>query len=143
MNWIYLITCVLILAAIAVVDIKTRLIYDWMLIVGGIIILALNYFLRQPLDEVVLGGFVASGILLFLSLFSRQLVNVGDVKFGGLIGLMVWQYALQIIMVSFIIGAILSVYIRQRRQQITDTGMPFAPAMTLATLGGLIWRSVV
>lgn len=135
------------LLVVAVIDLQTQEIPNELMIFGlicGIIFnllhLDLAYFL-QSISGLVLGG----GIFLLIAVVSRGAMGGGDIKLMGVLGFWLgWKLILIVAMLSFLIGAVISVGLMILKIRGRKDYIPFGPFITLAAWiviyqGAAIW----
>lgn len=128
-------TFTIFLLAFAVIDIKTRLAPNKLLLVAGAVTIIWLFFAGTIVSGLLggLAGFSLFGVLYFLS---RGKIGAGDVKLAGLIGLMtsfplvLLALLLALLTGSVVIGALLAF------KRVKATGsIPYAPFLCS---GGII-----
>ena len=124
-------------------DIKACIIPDEVNFVGFIVGIAYVVFkLWSNIGEglnLILGGI--SGFLIFLCigalgylLFKKEGMGGGDIKMMGVIGLFLgFQNVIQVFILSFLIGAIISIFLLVTRIKKRDDYIPFGPFIVIAT----------
>lgn len=83
----------------------------------------------------LIGGFVAFGFFFSLAFYSKeQWMGYGDAYLGILVGLIVgWPNIIGTLMISFIIGATISVMLIAVRKKTMKSQVPFAPFLAVGT----------
>lgn len=122
-----------ILIIISFVDIKCRIIPDFMVIIVLIIGLIFSFITRNSIIDTVLGMISGGGIMFLLALIPNAMGG-GDVKFmfaiGSFLGLTRTLWAL---LLSFIISSIISVFLILFKIKGTKDYIPFAPFLSLGS----------
>ena len=89
--------------------------------------------------NMILGMLVGGGIFLAITLlggliYGKEAMGLGDVKLMGALGLYFgWTNMIIIALVSFLVGAILSIILLIARRKNMDQYIPFGPFIVLAT----------
>ena len=90
--------------------------------------------------NMLLGMLAGSGIFMLITLlgglvYGKEAMGLGDVKLMGALGLYFgWQSIIVISLVSFLIGAILSIVLMATKIKKADSYIPFGPFIVIATL---------
>lgn len=128
-------TFTIFLLAFAVIDIKTRLVPNKLLLVAGAVTIIWLFFTGSVVSG-LLGGWVGFSLFGVIYLLSRGKVGAGDVKLAGLVGLMagfplvLLALLLALLTGSMVIGALLAF------KRVKTTGsIPYAPFLCS---GGII-----
>lgn len=130
----------LILTAIGLVDLFTKSIYDWMLLVAAVVCYALMIFAEGiPVMEIVYGLFTGLGLygLIYLAsyLYYRdEMFGMGDVLLNALIGgVLGWQRSVMTSFLTFFIAILFVVLFKiWKRGSLKELEIPFAPAMVIS-----------
>ncbi len=89
--------------------------------------------------NMILGMFAGAGIFILITLiggvvYGKEAMGFGDVKLMGVLGLFFGLYnIIEITLMSFLIGAILSIILLIIRVRRTDEYIPFGPFIVIAT----------
>ncbi len=136
----------IILLAISMVDLDTKLIPDSVLLVGGVSALIFAIMGNViSLKGSLMGGAVMGGVLLTIALigefvFKKESMGFGDVKLSVMIGLFIgWEMALLAIFLSAIFASVISIGgLLMGRMKF---GKPFAfgPFLALGAIVSGIW----
>lgn len=138
-TWLYMIV-VAFLIVVLVIDYKMQLIPDSIHIILGIIALANLCVDYVHWLSYILGAIAGGGIFLVISLLAKVIykkegMGFGDVKLmtaiGGIMGL---YNILTIAILSFFIGAVISVILIIFRIKKMDSYIPFGPFIVIATV---------
>ena len=134
-----------ILLAISVIDLEHELILN--VIVYPSIPLALGLSLLWP-DPTILDaalGFVVGVATVSLPfLIYRQGMGMGDVKLGGLIGLMVgYPHVLVALLLAVVGGGLIAILLLVLRIKGRKDAIPFGPFMAAAALVTLLWGQAI
>ena len=126
------------------VDIQAQIIPNALNMLGFIVGLVYMYaklvFSLYEGIDLLLGMFVGGGIFLLIALFAlvvyrKEGMGLGDVKLMGMLGLFMGaRNIFQIFILSFAIGAVVSVVLLISKQKKMDDYIPFGPFIVLATL---------
>lgn len=92
----------------------------------------------------ILGALVAGGFFWFLAAYSKETwMGFGDVYLGVLVGLVVgWPNVWAAMMLSFVIGAVISVALITFRKKTMKSQVPFAPFLITGTFLAIILPEV-
>lgn len=89
--------------------------------------------------NMILGMLAGGGIFLFITLvggliYGKEAMGLGDVKFMGALGLFFGLESIVVIaLVSFLIGAVLSIILLATKIKKTDEYIPFGPFIVIST----------
>ena len=127
-----------VLIAIAIIDLKEQIIPDSLvisIIVLTILYKVLNYFLYNESSEIlesVLGFLVAGGLFLAIAIFSRGGMGGGDVTLISALGFILGiKQILLVIFLSFLYGAIISIFLLSTKLKTRKDPIPFGPFIIL------------
>jgi leader peptidase (prepilin peptidase)/N-methyltransferase len=126
--------------AVAVVDLKSMIIPN-RLVIFGIISGLLLGFLRGRPDwlEMALGCVTGGGILLLVSFVSRGGMGMGDVKLGAVLGIYLgWPWVLTAIFLAAFAGAVTGALLIASRRGTRQLKIPFGPFLALGTVIGFL-----
>ncbi|MFT5871675.1 MAG: leader peptidase (prepilin peptidase)/N-methyltransferase [Clostridium sp.] len=136
------------LIVIAMIDYDTMDVYTtttWIAIVVGIALLGVDFYLGQPVATYVYGGLLGAGTITFIILMSKLILGVegmgwGDAEICGLCGLFLgFKLSLIMMLLSFIIGGVIGVYLLRFKDKNGRSEMPFGPSIIMATFLMIIW----
>ena len=94
--------------------------------------------------KMLIGMLIGGGIFLFITLiggmiYGKEAMGFGDVKLMGALGLFFGQYGIiAVTLVSFLIGAILSIILLVTKIKKSDEYIPFGPFIILATFIAMV-----
>ncbi len=126
------------LAAVTVLDLRSRLIPDVLTLPGLAYALVIAAIRPGPvgLVEATVGALVGTGVVLLGAILTRGGVGGGDVKLmamlGGALG---WKAALVILALSQLVGGAIALVLLLARR--ADRRSPFPVGALIALLGGL------
>lgn len=122
------------LIPLAIIDQYTRYIYVLPIIIGGGVALLLASF-NGNLLEVVLGGMIGFITISIIMKLSNEGLGEGDRDLITLCGLFLGLRATGfMIILSFVIGALVTVYLSLRRRISLSDELAFAPFICIATM---------
>ncbi|QXM05995.1 prepilin peptidase [Crassaminicella indica] len=124
------------LIVISVIDYKLQIIPDECNLFGFIIsgaFIIFNDFSTIALINAILGLLVGGGIFLIIAIATNGAMGGGDIKLMGVLGFALgWKYILLITFLSFIIGAILSIFLLLLKLKHRKDTIPFGPFIAIA-----------
>jgi leader peptidase (prepilin peptidase) / N-methyltransferase len=127
---------VLLLGAVSVSDLRTRLVPDEPLILGLALALILSA-LSAPaeLPERLAAGAGAAGFLLAAALIRPDGMGLGDVKLAGVLGVYLGTDVIEAMIVAFAVGSVvgLAIFVRHGWGARSRT-IAFAPCLALGAL---------
>ena len=136
------------LVVIAMIDYDTMEVYTtttWIAMGAGIVLLAVNFYLGQPLVTYIYGGLLGAGTISFIILMSKLILGQegmgwGDAEICGLCGVFLgFKLTLMMMFFSFIIGGVVGVYLLWFKKKNGRSEMPFGPSIIMAALLTIIW----
>lgn len=135
-----------VLIIITFIDLKEMIIPDILVIILLILSVTyktLNYFLNSISPQILnsLGGFlIAGGLFLAIVILSKGGMGGGDVTLISALGFILGiKYILFNIFLSFIIGAIISLFLLITKIKSRKDPIPFGPFIVLAFFITLLW----
>ena len=135
-----------VLIAIAGIDLKEQIIPDSLvlyILVIEVLHKALNYFINgvsPRLVDSLLGLAVAGGIFLLIVLLSKGGMGGGDVTLIGALGFVIGLKGILLtIFFSFILGAIISIFLLASGLKTRKDPIPFGPFIILGFFITLLW----
>ena len=159
-NTLFYFTFIYLLLAVALIDLKYRIVPNQLVLAGGIIAIIFHlpallanwfslpgYFLltRTPLDS--LYGFLLGSVIFFLIIvISKGGMGGGDLKLVAMIGLYLgFRGTAMMMLLGFVAGALVGVYFMVSGKLTRKDALPFAPFLSLAALielflGEEIWH---
>jgi leader peptidase (prepilin peptidase)/N-methyltransferase len=133
---------VLLLGAVSVSDLRTRLVPDELLILGLALALILSA-LSAPaeLPERLAAGAGAAGFLLAAALIRPDGMGLGDVKLAGVLGVYLGADVIEAMIVAFAVGSVvgLAIFVRHGWGARSRT-IAFAPCLALGALVAVALR---
>jgi leader peptidase (prepilin peptidase)/N-methyltransferase len=97
----------------------------------------------EQILRTVLGGIALFGVYLVLALVSPNGMGMGDVKFAGFVGMFLafdgWRTLLVGAAASFLLAALVAVFLLLLRRADRRSTIPFGPLMFLGALLALAW----
>ena len=133
------------LAAILVIDLERGVILNKVVYPAAAIALIIAAFTSNPgIIKVLIGGGLGLVIMLLVALVSRGGIGWGDVKMGGLVGLLTGfplvlvSLLLAVVSGGIVAAVLLLLKIKQRKQAI-----PFGPFLSLGTMLTLLWGASI
>lgn len=127
---------VLLLGAVSVSDLRTRLVPDEPLVLGLALALVLSA-LSAPaeLPERLAAGAGAAGFLLAAALIRPDGMGLGDVKLAGVLGVYLGADVIEAMIVAFALGSVvgLAIFVRHGWGARSHT-IAFAPCLALGAL---------
>jgi leader peptidase (prepilin peptidase)/N-methyltransferase len=136
------------LIVIAMIDYDTMEVYTsttWLAIAVGLLFLGLNFYQGQPVATYIYGGVLGAGTIIFIILLTKLILGTegmgwGDAEICGLCGLFLgFKLTFLMMFFSFIIGAIIGVYLLRFREKNGRSEMAFGPSIIMATFLIIIW----
>lgn len=142
------------LLGIALIDLEHRIVPNTLVasgLLGGLILLLPRFFApfpglspttlpeRAP-REALLGLLLGGGLLLLIHLVSRGGMGLGDVKLAALIGFYLGPAGtLLALMLSFIVGALVSLVLMGTGRLTRKDAIPFAPFLAAGAAAVVFW----
>jgi leader peptidase (prepilin peptidase)/N-methyltransferase len=127
-----------VLVAIIFTDLKEMIIPDSLvlsILVLSILHKSCNYFLYSISPEIInsiLGLFIAGGLFLAIVILSHGGMGGGDVTLIGVLGFVLGaKYILLSILLSFVLGAIISIVLLAAKIKTRKDPIPFGPFIVL------------
>ncbi|MCB2292395.1 prepilin peptidase [Clostridium algoriphilum] len=136
------------LIVIAMIDYDTMDVYTittWIAISIGVVLLGVNFYLKEPVATYIYGGILGSGLIIFIILLSKLILGTegmgwGDAEICGLCGLFLgFKLTVAMLFFSFIIGGVIGVYLLKLKKKSGRSEMPFGPSIIIAALIIIIW----
>ena len=143
MDWDYRALAVLtgLMLAVAVIDLKSMMIPNRLVILGIISGILLSFVRGRP-DwlEMFLGCVAGAGILLLVSFVSNGGMGMGDVKLGAVMGIYLgWPGVLTAIFLAAFAGAVAGVMLIISRGRSRQHKIPFGPFLAVGTVVSFLW----
>lgn len=128
------------LVVVVVWDLKYMIIPNFLVASGLIVALAFEisdylqndcslFDINCGLAENILGAVVISGFFYLMYIFSKgKYIGGGDVKLGFLLGFLVgWKMAYLLLLLAYVLGAMVSIYLLASRRKKMKSQIPFGP----------------
>jgi len=117
----------ILLLAIAVVDVRSRLIPIWLLLFAGVVALIYLVF-TGTLVSGLIGGLIGLAVFGILYFLAPSKVGVGDVVLAGLIGLMVgFPWVSVALLLALLTGSMTIIVLVILKRVKTTGSIPYAP----------------
>ncbi len=146
--FIYSFVCILLIMD-AFIDLKAQIIPNFLNMTGFLVgLIYLYYKLVTNIVigvDLLLGMFVGAGIFLLIALFAlvaykKEGMGLGDVKLMGVLGLFLGaKNIFQIFILSFAIGAVVSIFLLLSKIKKADDYIPFGPFIVIAAMITMIF----
>ncbi len=131
------------LAFIAVFDVATRRVPNWVTVPAALVIVVLRVaFTSSSLVEAAVAGSAAFIAFLLIALLTRGGMGMGDVKLAGLLGLLLGRAALPALLVGIILGGIASGLVIVARRGGRGHTIAYAPYLCLGGAVAILAFSV-
>jgi prepilin signal peptidase PulO-like enzyme (type II secretory pathway) len=136
-RWIDLALFIAVLIPISIVDIKTRKIPDFLIIIGLVIFLVTKALLFKELSFwLILDTAVGFMSIFCLWFFTKGGIGLGDAKLSGLLGFVLGVYFWIIaLLIASLAGLLTGVVLLAQKKMERQQGIPFAPFLAI---GGII-----
>jgi len=122
------------LMVISLIDYEHKIIPDGLIIFGFIIgafFLIINF--KGSLLNGILGFLIGGSIFLLIALVTNGAMGGGDIKLMAVIGFWFgWKYILLIMLLSFVLGAVVSIFLLLLKIKKRKDEIPFGPFIALA-----------
>ena len=126
---------------IFVIDLEHRLILNRVVypgILAALIAALVNQGYHVP--YALLGGAVGAGLLLLIALAFPRGMGFGDVKYGGLIGLVVgFPQVFVGLTISFVLGGLMGAILLLSRRKRWKEHVPFGPFLTIGAVVAMLY----
>ncbi len=122
------------LAIIAVIDYKHKIIPNRILLVGTAVGIALNLAVgKSTLAQMFLGLVAGGTVLLVVAVISKGGIGGGDVKLSAMLGIYLgWQDTLQTIFLASVLGALAGFILMSAGRANRHTAIPFGPFLAIS-----------
>lgn len=128
---------IILLSVASVGDLRTKTISNKLVIVGsliGILFTLVQLDMAKTFDA-VMGAVISAGILLVISLITREGIGFGDVKLFACVGLFLGVGgALAALVISIMISGVAALILLLTKKVNKKTSIPFAPFILVGTL---------
>jgi leader peptidase (prepilin peptidase)/N-methyltransferase len=125
------------LIIISFIDMKTQEIPDGLVVFGLItgLLFTLPYHFKAAIFDGFLGFLLGGGFFLLIAVASRGGMGGGDIKLMAVLGLWFgWKSILMISLLSFVIGAFVSLLLLTTRIKSRKDSIPFGPFIALGAM---------
>lgn len=134
-NFVFLFIFLILSVTVSVIDIRTKIIPDWIVITGIILLTGFRIIFFGDLLSII-SLKIITGPLLFLTVYflTQRKLGIGDIKYSALIGVFVGLPGLFVtIGLASIMGLIFAVIGLAIGNIHLKTKIPFAPFLTLGS----------
>ncbi|MFQ6794294.1 MAG: prepilin peptidase [Thomasclavelia sp.] len=122
------------LLVIAIIDLKTMVIYRSTLLFLVIMVCIYRMLTGFVLSDLILGMVIVSGIMVLINLFVVSFGN-GDIELMIVVGILLgWKNNILAFVISILIGGIISVYLLLTNKSTLKSYIPFGPFLVLGTV---------
>jgi leader peptidase (prepilin peptidase) / N-methyltransferase len=136
---------VLVLVVVFMYDFLYYQILDKVMIPAIVVVLAFNLWLGVTWQSMLIGGLV--GLLFFLIQFlvsKGKWIGDGDLRFGLFMGVLLgWPVVLVGIFLSYIIGAVISIFLLLGKVKKAGSQIPLGTFLSIGTLVSLLYGEVI
>ncbi|MGB7606077.1 MAG: prepilin peptidase [Lutisporaceae bacterium] len=124
------------LVIITLIDLKTQEIPDELIIFGLITGLLLNlYDIKLNMLQGIMGFLLGGGTFLIIAMVTRGAMGGGDIKLMAVLGLFLgWKMVILVALLSFLLGAIISLVLIIAKIKGRKDYIPFGPFIATAAL---------
>ncbi len=134
------------LIVISFIDYKYKIIPDRLIVFGliiGTISLPLYNFIPNVINGTI-GLLVGGGLFLLIAIASNGAMGGGDIKLMGVLGLCLgWKCVLLVSLLSFIIGAIISILLMILKIKKRKDYIPFGPFISIAAMLTMLYSTEI
>ncbi|NLM43588.1 MAG: prepilin peptidase [Clostridiales bacterium] len=146
LEFIYYSSIISILIMISVIDYYHQIIPDFLLFLIIIITVSytlINYFIIRKsilLIDSIIGFFAAGFFFILIALISNGGMGGGDIKLISILGFILGLKKIVLnIVLSFIIGAIVSIFLLLSRKKSRKDPIPFGPFINISFIISILW----
>ncbi len=124
------------LIIVTLIDLKTQEIPDGLIIFGLIAGLLFNlYDIKADMLKGILGFLLGGGTFLIIAMVTQGAMGGGDIKLMAVLGLFFgWEMIILIALLSFLLGAIISLILIATKIKGRKDFIPFGPFISIAAL---------
>jgi len=124
------------LIIVTLIDLKTQEIPDGLIIFGLIAGLLFNlYYIKSDMLQGILGFLLGGGTFLIIAMVTQGAMGGGDIKLMAVLGLFFgWKMIILIALLSFLLGAIISLILIATKIKGRKDFIPFGPFISIAAL---------
>ncbi len=129
------------LIVIFVYDLRFGLILDKVILPAVVLAVIGNFLIGRDWLDVII-GFIAGGLFFLLQFVvsKGKWIGGGDIRLGALMGLILgWQGLLVALFLSYVIGALVSIFVVILSKKKLNSKIPFGTFLTLATFATIIF----
>lgn len=133
------------LIVITFIDLKTQEIPDGLILFGLISGLLFNlYDIKAHMVLGILGFVLGGGVFLLIAMLTGGAMGGGDIKLMAVLGLFFgWKYIILITLISFVIGAAVSLILIATKLKGRKDFIPFGPFIAAAALIAIFYGSYI
>lgn len=134
----------IILVILTFVDIKAQIIPNELNFIGFLVGIVIAYIVAVKdmllSFDLLLGMITGAGIFILIALFAlvvyrKEGMGIGDIKLMGMLGLFLGVYnIIQVFIISFLVGAIISIFLLVAKIKKSTDYIPFGPFIVIATI---------
>lgn len=123
-----------ILIIISLIDYNYKIIPDKLIVLGFIIITPMHILYNFPSSLIngLLGLFISGGIFLAIAFISKGGMGGGDIKLISLLGYLLGLKIFMVIIISFILGALISIFLLSMKIKSRKDVIAFGPFISIA-----------
>lgn len=127
------------LLVIAIIDLKTMVIYRSTLLFLLIMVCIYRMLTGFVLSDLILGMVIVSGIMVLINLFVVSFGN-GDIELMIVVGILLgWKNNILAFVISILIGGIISVYLLLTNKSTLKSYIPFGPFLVVGIFIALFY----
>jgi leader peptidase (prepilin peptidase)/N-methyltransferase len=136
MEFIKYIVLVSLLIIITFVDIERQEIPDELILFGLVAGLLFNiYNIKTDMVPGIIGFILGGGVFLIIAMVTNGAMGGGDIKLMAVLGLFFgWKLIIMIALISFVIGAVVSLILIAAKVKSRKDFIPFGPFISIAAL---------
>ncbi|WP_130807161.1 prepilin peptidase [Senegalia massiliensis] len=125
-----------ILIVISFIDYSYQIIPDKLIVLGFFIITPINLLYNFPSSLIngLLGLFISGGLFLSIAFISKGGMGGGDIKLISLIGYLLGLKIFMVIIISFILGALVSIILLVTNAKNRKDAIAFGPFIAIASI---------
>ncbi len=133
--FLFLIPHFFVLLFIFFYDLRYKEIHDFIMLPAIVYAFFANLWIGDP-TSALMGGAVGAGFFALQFLISRgRWIGSGDIRIGAFMGLMLgWPMTLLAILLSYIVGSLVSIYLLATKQASAKTAIPLGPFLVAGTV---------
>lgn len=129
------------LIAITFIDLERQEIPDELIVIGLIAGLLFNiYDIKANMINGILGFLLGGGVFLIIAMITQGAMGGGDIKLMAVLGLfMGWRLIIAITLISFILGAFVSIILIAAKLKNKKDYIPFGPFIAIAAVTAIFF----